>query len=212
MSAENLKLKQELSEAETRTGELQDKNAEFHRDVLYYKNLVAPLRERAKQLYPELETAAALAKLAEDLQAVRSLATQDKYKQLSPARRERLLSGLIAILAEHARPRNIVLGVEQGNSPRMRVADDLKSILTDAGFSVDMRPQQTFRRGVPPDVSIIFNPVNSEFVIQFANAIGTIFINRQFAGIRNEGLPESTLEIELNGDALFTDDGVVTFR
>ncbi len=206
------KLQEKVDRLTEQSTDLKEKSAELHRELPYYKNLVAPLEQRAQQLYPELETAAALAKLADDVQTVRALANQDKYKPLSQKRRAQLESSLRSTFEAQAKAPKIIFGVEQGNSPRLHVGSDLKALLEDAGFTVEFRPQTSFRQGVPLDVTVSFHTSNTELVLQLANAIGTLFINRQFSGIKRDNLSESEIVIELNGDPLFTEEGVVTFR
>jgi len=212
LQSENTRLKNEIAVVERRANDLKDKKDELHRENLYYKNLVAPLQKKAEELYPELESAAALAKLARDLETVRSLATRDVYKPLSQAQRDALVQNLIQIRERYTNPPKLVIAVEQGNSSRMRVGTDLKSFLDSAGFTTGQRPQQTFRTGAPPDVRITFNPANLQLVQELATVIGQGYINKQFSGKKNEKFGKEEIEIEINGDPLFSEAGIVTFR
>lgn len=208
----NSRLINELSQAQAEVTTLRDKKGELHRENLHLKELLDPIRKKAELIYPELETAAAIAKVAQDVQDVRSLATEDRYKQLSPARRDRLVTSLKALLAQQTNPPRIILLVQQGNSARMRVANDLKGMLTAAGFSIDLRPAMIFHEGVPPDVSVSLHPSNTEFVKQLVNLVGTIFINRQFVGRQKDEAPTTEVTIKIIGDPLFSEEGVVSFR
>ena len=209
---ENLQLKTDLSEAQKEIATLRDKKDELHRENLYYKNMIEPLQKKAEELYPELEAAAALAKLSEDLETVRSLATRDVYKPLNQSQRDVLFTNLLEIRKRYTNPPKVVIAIEQGNSSRMRVGSDLKTFLDRAGFTTGQRPQQTFRTGVPPDVRITLNPTNLQFVQELATVIGQSYINKQFSGKKDEKFTKEEIEIEINGDPLFSETGMVTFR
>jgi len=212
LQSDNIQLKKDFAAAERRADDLKDKKDELHRENLHYKLLVAPLQKKAEELYPELESVTALAKLAKDIETVRSLATMDVYKPLSQAQRNALVQNLLQIRERYTNPPKVVVAVEQGNSSRMRVGSDLKSFLDRAGFTTKQRPQQTFRRGAPPDIRVTFNPTNLQLVQELATVITQGYINKQFSGKKNEKFGKEEIEIEINGDPLFSKAGIVTFR
>ena len=212
LQSDNAQLKNDVAAAERRADDLKDKKDELHRENLYYKNLIAPLQKKAEELYPELESATALAKLAKDIETVRSLATRDVYKPLGKTLSDALVQHLTQIRELYTNPPKLVIAVEQGNSTRMRVGSDLKSFLDRAGFITELRPQQTFRKSSPPDVSITFNPINLQLVQKLADVIGQSFINKQFSGTKNEKFGKEEIVIAINGDPLFSEEGIVTFR
>jgi hypothetical protein len=212
LQSENARLQSELAATDRKANDLKDKKDELHRENLYYKTLVTTIQKKAEELYPELESAAALAKLAEDIQTVRSLATKDLYKPLDPSHSDALVQKLAEIRLRYLNPPNLVMAVEQGNSSRMRVASDLKGFFDRAGFTTKIRPQQTFRTGVPPDVRVTLNPANLQFVQELVDAVGQGYINKKIAGAKDDKLGVDEIVIEINGDPLFSDTGIVTFR
>lgn len=212
LQKENTQLKNDLSRAENEIVKLRDKKDELHRENLYYKNIIEPLQKKAEKLYPELEAAVALAKLSEDLETVRSLATRDVYKPLNKSLRDDLVENLIHIYMHYTNPPKFIISVEQGNSSRIHVGSDLTSFLNSAGFTTSPRPKLTGYIGVPSDISIKYNPVNLELVQAFANIVGKFYINKQFDGYKNEKYEKEEIIIEINGEPLFSETGIVTFR
>jgi hypothetical protein len=66
--------------------------------------------------------------------------------------------------------------------------------------------------GTPPDISIEMHPDDMKLAQEFAGIVGTLFINKQFAGIKRNQFSRGHLEITINGDPLFAESGIVTFR
>jgi len=160
-----------------------------------------------------METAAAIAKLGEDLQHVRSLATRDLYKPLVKEQRDKLVIALKKLLSLHSTPPvNVSIVVQQGNSPRLKVANDLKEYLQEAGWNVKLNPVMSFYSGIPPDISIKMHPDDIKLAQDFAGIVGTLFINKQFSGIKRDKFERGHIEITINGDPLFAESGIVTFR
>lgn len=210
---ENAQLKSDLSEAQKEIVTIRDKKDELHRENLHLQELIDPIRKKAELLYPEMETVAAIAKLSEDLQNVRSLATRDVYKPLIKEQRDRLVIALKDLLSAHSTLKvSVSIVVQQGNSPRVKVASDLKDFLEEAGWNAKLNPVMSFYNGIPPDISIEMNPDDLGLAQGFAQIVGTLFINKQFAGIKREKYERGHIEITINGDPLFAESGVVTFR
>ena len=212
LKSDNAQLKNDLVVAERRADDLKDKKDELHRENLHYKSLFAPIQRKAEELYPELESVAALAKLAKDIEAIRSLVTRDDYKPLNKALSDALIQALSKIRVQYENQPKLIIAVEQGNSSRMRVGSDLKSFLDGAGFVTGLRPQQTFHKGVPPDIMITLNPANLQFVQDLAAVISKSYINKHFTGIKNQNYGKEEVVLEINGDPLFSETGIVTFR
>jgi len=213
LQKDNSQLKTDLSEAQNKIASLKDKKDELHRENLYYKNIVEPLQRKAAELYPRLKVDAALEKLSENLATVRSLATRDVYKPLNKSLRDDLVQNLIDIYKHHTNPPKFIISVEQGNSSRMRIGKDLTSFINSAGFTTSQRSKQTLYVGivVPSDITIKYNPLNLKLVQAFANIIGKLYINTQFANNRNEKFDKEEIIIDIKGDPLFSESGIVTF-
>jgi hypothetical protein len=69
-----------------------------------------------------------------------------------------------------------------------------------------------FYKGMPPDISIELHPEDISLVDQLSSIIGTFFINKRFTGIKKHDFSRGHVEITINGDPLFTESGIVTFR
>ena len=213
LKKENKEIRSKLSQAETEISTLRDRKDELHRENIHLKDLIAPIQRRAEQLYPEMETAAAIAKLSEDLELLRSLATKDVYRPLADKNLRQLIVSLEAL--HQAYPSispYFSIGVQQGNSTRHKIADDLKKYLIQAGFSAEVRSQMSFYKGIPPDISIKIHPEDLEFAQKLTGIIGSTFINEQFAGVKSDKIERGHFKITINGEPLFTEAGVVTFR
>jgi hypothetical protein len=107
---------------------------------------------------------------------------------------------------------NVSIVVQQGNSPRVKVANDLKEYLREAGWNVKLNPVMSFYSGISPDISIEMNPDDLILAQGFAQIVGALFINKRFAGIKREKFERGHIKITINGDPLFAESGVVTFR
>lgn len=209
----NERLEGSLVQAQAETTTLRDRKDELHRENLHLKELIDPIQKKAELLYPELETAAAIAKLAVDLQDVRSLATRDVYKPLSPALKDRMIAALRSLQLQNAgQDLSVGITVQPGSSTRDRVARDLSRYLQDAGWKVELQFALRLYTGTAPDVSIEMHPDDTPLAQQLAGVVGSLFINQQFAGIRRENISRGHLEIAVNGDPLFSETGMVTFR
>jgi len=213
LKSANTDLKKKLESTESELAALRDTKNELHRENLHLKELIDPVQRKAEILYPELETAAAMAKLAEDLHEVRSLATRDVYRPLSPDRIAQLTKGLQSINAQAVEfPLTITIVVQQGSSAREKVAADLKRYIQRAGITVKKQSAMLFSTGTLPDISIKMHPEDLTVAEQFASVIGTLFINKQFAGTKKDKFVRGQIEIQISGDPLFTDTGIVTFK
>jgi hypothetical protein len=221
LEAENESLSGKIVELKSRNEELHEENLQN----LHYKNLLDPIRRKAKELYPELETNAAVAMLAEDVKAVqepgtrdRELATRDRepaprdmYKPLSPDVRQRIISELEGIIANYrgAGPK-VKITFDAGSLARLKVAESLYGIFKEAGYRVGEELTITFSRH-SPGVSTFFNPEDSEAAYRIGTAIYG-FINNQFLGIQQAERLRATYEIIIAGEPMFSDDGIVTLR
>ena len=103
LKVENREMKRDLQKAMEEVASLRSRNAELHRENLHYKELLDPIRQKAEQLYPGLETDAALAKLAKDVNTVRKLATRDVYRPLSSELREHIVTDLRAFRSGYSK-------------------------------------------------------------------------------------------------------------
>lgn len=213
LKTDNIDLNKQIRKLETELAQDRDAKAVLHRENLHLKKMIDPVKRKAEILYPELETAAAIAKLAEDLQEVRSLATRDVYRPLSQDRKLRLISGLRSIREHNTEfPLSVTIVVQQGSSARAKVATDLMRYMQDAGVTVKKQSAMVFSSGTLHDLSIKMNPKDIPVAKQFANVIATLFINKQFSGVKKDKFVRGQIEIQICGDPLFTDTGVVTFK
>jgi hypothetical protein len=213
IKSRNESLQNNLDEAKSEISKLRDQKNELHRENLHLKGIMAPIQKKAELLYPELETAAAIAKLAEDLEMVRTLATRDVYKPLEEQKKSRMIAALRILHSQYyPLTPSVTIVFQQSSSARAKVADDLKKYLEESGYPTKVNAAMIFYSEIPPDISIKLNPEDVQLAQGLTGIIGTLFINKQFAGIKRDKFARGHLEITINGDPLFTEDGVVTFR
>jgi len=186
-------------------------NAEPYQENLHCEELLDPIRRKAEQLYPALETDAAVAKLAEDLKTVREPPTGDMYRPLSPDVRERTISELAKIPREYrgASPR-VKITLDAGSLTRLKVAEDLYGILKETGYTLDGELTISLNQH-SPGVLILFNPEDSGVAYRIGTGMYG-FIDNPFSSLEQVERPRTTFEIIIAGDPLFSEDGIVTFR
>ncbi len=218
LEAENESLRGKIVEFRSSIESLREKiaalrlsDAEPYQENLHCEELLDPIRRKAEQLYPALETDAAVAKLAEDMEAIQAPPPRDMYKPLSPDVRERTISELANITRNYraASPR-VKITFDAGSLTRLKVAENLYGIFKEAGFSLDGELTIALNQH-SPGVLILFNPDDSEVAYRIGTGIYG-FINNQFSGVEQEELPRASFEIIIAGDPLFSEDGTVTFR
>ncbi len=193
---------------------LTDRKNELHRENLHLKEMIDPIRKKAELLYPEFETAVAISKLARDIENVRSLATRDVYKPLASDQKKKLIEMLRTLRLQYAPfDLSVTIKLQQGSASRAKVANDLKLYLEEAGFITSFTVVMSFfTGGIPPDISIERHPEDIQLAQQLVDVVGTLFINKRFSGKLRDDISRRHLEIYINGDPLFTESGVVSFR
>jgi hypothetical protein len=98
--------------------------------------MLNPIERKAKEIYPELESAAAVAKLAANLEEIRNLATRTTFKPLSSDLKGRLFDSLTRVQKTH--PTNAItfeVHYLSGSNARSSVAKEFTDILGESGFS-----------------------------------------------------------------------------
>jgi cell division protein FtsB len=210
--AENQQLRTDKDSLAQELDTTRTREAELHRENLHQKELLDPIRRKAEQLYPALETDAAVAKLAEDMKQVRDLATRDLYRPLAPNIRERVVTDL-RTLRERYSEINLKVSVvpDQGIQLRTAVAGELASVLREAGYDATAAEPRATITNSPLPVRITMNPEDLGLAQELSRVIGG-FIDTRFSGITDDKREKGTFIIWIAGDPLFSADGVVTFR
>lgn len=210
----NADLNQKLAQANSEISTLRDRKDELHRENLHLKEINDAIQKTAEQLHPDLDTVAAIAKLAEDLKTVRSLATQDAYKPLAAQKKKELIDKLQALLGQYTSfTHTVTILCQPGNSSRVKVAHDLKQYLEEAGFDVESPAVLGVSMGIRlPNISIQLHPDDGEFSEQFIAAVSPLYIDEKFEVSTKEKISRGCPEVVINGDPIFTELGVVKFR
>ena len=205
-------LEENLAEAESDKSSLRDEKNKLQTENQLLKTIADPVQEMLKQLYPKMKIAAAIAKMAEDVKKVHSLATRDVYKPLAAQKKKEFIGKLQALLGRYTSfTHTVTICCQNGNVTRAKVAYDLKQYLEEAGFEVELSSGM-FSQTVPPsNIWIGIHPDDTEFVNQFIDAVNPLYINEHFQGLTQETISRGCFEITIHGDPLFTELGVVEF-
>lgn len=195
-----------------KNSDLKDEIAKLQNENRHLETMTGPIQEITKRLYPNMETVAAIAKLSEDIENVRSLATRDVHKPLAKDRQEKLIAGLKALRQEYSTiSPSVKIHVQIGSSVRGYVGADLKKYLHQAGWSVDLHHPMLHPYGGTSMV-VRFHPEDEQFLRAFDKIIDPLFIKALFDVYKAEEFNRGHLEITIIGDPLFNDSGVVTFK
>lgn len=208
-------LRKDLNSRESSIVDLRARNAELHRENLHLRALLDPVRIMAQQLYPQMESDAAIAKLAENLEQVRELATSAIYRPLSSERKRALTDELSVLLrVTPPCPKAVKVFYDGGNRNRALIANDLVLLLSKADYSAS-GPQSilslTAGSGVLPPVTIYIHPDDTTNAQGLIAAVNSLF-NTQAHVKRQEKRTKGTADIHIHGEPLFTDDGVMVVR
>ncbi|MHC4475346.1 MAG: hypothetical protein ACYTEL_06865 [Planctomycetota bacterium] len=148
--------------------------------------------------------------LEKKLKETRQLAVRDVYHPLSEGLRGELISALQALRSQYSNPNlKFLITPERGTGVREHIVSELARLLVDSGFKASTTgPEITNLNG---NVVIILNSDDVEFGNKLSEVL-TLFLNTKFVVWDAPDLPKSTLHINIVGDPLFTEDGIVTFR
>ncbi|MEW6442575.1 MAG: hypothetical protein AB1640_16680 [bacterium] len=185
---------------------------------------IKPIVQVATSRYPQLESSAALVRLADEVQALqqrsqmlekqtRELASRDTFRALSEPIREAVQRELRVTLANaQSGLLSVEVQVETGHTGRHRVAAELVEILKGAGLTAK-RPNSsmTFSKGTLPAITIEINPADESLARAIASVLHP-FLQVKFAGKKMDKLERGHVSIHLGGEPVFAEDGSVTFQ
>lgn len=175
------------------------------------QTLLDPIQRKAKELYPELENAAAVAKLASDLDTVRMLALKDIFRSPSPELEAQVDKALGEFKARYAdwKP-SVRVEVESGSTTRRRVAEILGTMLQKhslgafgGGLYVGNAP------GAP--ITLSFGGNDDAYAKAFQQTVSPM-ISGEVVLRRDARMGTNALRLYLNGTPLFGPAGQVVFQ
>lgn len=134
----------------------------------------------------------------------------DAYRRLAPEVRQRVVSSLSRL----HKPTNtsVVVTAQMGNTERLRVAEDLAGILSEAGYSAkcDGTVMMFPGDGKYPSIRINLHPSDSELVQNLVQALGP-FILAEYSGKKKSSLEPGQIRIHILGEPSFAPDGRAIF-
>ena len=212
------------ADAAARAQAAQRDRDEMKLKLVSLETAVKPIVAVATARYPQLESADALTRLADEVQSLqqrseafedrtRELASRDTFRTLSPSIRDNVVRSLRAALASlDSRVFSIEIQVETGHTGRQRMA--LRSSVRVSSKAQELRwknsPEVTLSKGALPAVAIESNPADENIARALASALNP-FLHATFAGQKKENRQRGHLSIALNGEPMFAEDGSVTF-
>jgi len=201
----------EIREATKTIGDLRYENGSLRTSNSTYEVILDPVRKVAHELHPEMEMAAAVGRLADDLQQVRSLATKDLFRPLDQNSRSNLVAALRQVQTAYGTNQiRVTFTVGTGKTARL-LADEWVSILNEAGLSAYCGTfRNMFSTPPPPDVLLRYVAEERSLAETFARAMQGLVLCRFNAspGLSGKGV----LAVEVNGEPLFLPNGRVVFK
>lgn len=232
---ENAEEAKETAEEAARAAEERELKAveareQIKKELEALQEQIKPVVALATAKYPSLDVNSALLNLANDVQKLqkeneelrnqtkelkkqtKDLSDRDYFHSLNSEIRSRVVRNLTNIL-ESYRNRKIQITVicESGNTMRQRVTRQLVGILSESGIETKGPiGTTTFSRGVLPAVRLELNKEDKDIAMQLARALNP-YLNVRFSGKVNNQNEPGKISLEIYGNPLFTEDGVVTF-
>lgn len=161
-------VQQDLTRSQQDVSTVRARNEELHRENLYYKEILDPIQKKANQMYPELETSAALSRLAKNINKVFNLATRDIYRPLDQDLRAKIVSDLEKVAGRFG-PFfvKVVTNYQYGTTNRKELADEIVSVLQSAGISAKTEVLIILYARKPPSIQVQVNPEDVELSESF---------------------------------------------
>lgn len=176
------------------------------------QTLLDPIQRKAKNLYPELENAAAVAKLANDLDTVRVLALKDVFRRPSPEMEARVDKALGEFKARYADWQPAVrVEVESGSIARRRVAEGLGRMLQKHSLGAFASGLLSVGNAPEAPITLSFGANDDSYPKAFQQAISPL-VSGEVALHRDTRMGTNALRLYLNGAPLFGPAGQAVFQ
>lgn len=213
----------EASDAEERESKAIEDRERIKKELDELQEQIKPVIQLATEKYPSLDIEDALAKLAEEVQDLQKqneelqrqtkyLSARDYFHPLNSNTKSIVLERLKQV-KDSLGDREIEISIisEPGNINRQRVAKELVAILKESNFKTSGPAQaMVFSKSVLPPVRISINRSDADIARGLSFALNP-FLNVKFSGkVKNDYTP-GKINIEIYGNPIFKEDGVVTF-
>ncbi|MCP5060272.1 MAG: hypothetical protein GY937_26530 [bacterium] len=146
---------------------------------------------------------------------LQALESRPFYRPLDPELRESLVGQLRGLTTQSRYRRfTIRISVNAGSAPRLEFAQQIASILRDAGFPSSVSVMMIIPSNPPTplrNISIAPNPNDIEPARAIAESLRGL-VHGGIPVISEPERPRGVLRISLNGDPLFSPEGRVRFR
>jgi prefoldin subunit 5 len=197
---------------------------ELKQEIVKLRSRIDPFLSLATARYPSIDPEKALERLAQDIKELKQrseqldartqrLAERDFFRPLGSNPRQLVVANLKRVFARFPGPKiSVSVSVEIGHSGRQTVAKELVDILQEGGAQVSgPLPVMTFAKGVLPAVIIKMNPADEDVARALAEVLNP-FVKTVFSGTKKADIEVGKISVNLHGEPLFDENGVVTFR
>ena len=201
-----------LEKKDEEIASLRHENQKLYATNLHLQEMVAPLERKARELYPNLESSAAIAELARSINVVRELATRNEFRAVNDDLRRRLENSLKDLVATSPNSQlRVIIRGREGDTNRQLLADGLVKILQAAGISAEVG-RFTVPIGVQEPMLIYCSPEETLLAETLVKALGPALRNPKVSGKPRSIQKPGEFEIYLNGIPEFSPDGSVLLR
>ena len=214
-SRENTSLKHDLSSEERTLAALRHENQILAAENNRWKLLMDPVERKAKEIYPELESSAAIAKLAKDLEDTRNLATRAEFKPLTPQLKAQVVSRLKGVQeAFRAEKITFVVSYQHGSLGRSKLAQELTSLMEESGVPVRLEGSAQYRvESFDTPVRVLINlSGGGEKLYRATEQAISRFLTSGLVALGNPTSATNEIVVQIMGTPAFLPDGSVIFE
>ena len=192
---------------------LQQDNAQLREAMLATKNALAPFERKANELYPDLGTPEAMARLVKELDDVSQLSLRHVFRSLNPDVHRELIGRLQGVGERyHGLSPSVLVKFQLGDDNRERVANELVKLLELTGIEADVTPTTVTPTDQRlPSVILICQRDTVPFAEDLMKALTPLFSTPMTGQIQN-GMPTGKLHLQFYGTPRFLRNGTIRFE
>lgn len=207
--AQRLTVSRLRHEAET----LRQDNAQLRQALLSTKNALALFERKANELYPDLNTPEAMARLVSELEEMSRLSLRTVFRSLNADLHRELVSRLRGVGERYqGLSPTVLVKFQQGDGNLDRVANELVKLLELTGIEADMTPTTaTSTDRQLASVVLICQRDTVPFAEGLMKALTPLF-STPMTGQIQHGMPTGKLHLQFYGTPQFLRNGTIRFE
>ena len=180
-----------------------------------WKLLMDPIERKAKEIYPELESSAAIAKLAKDLEDTRNLATRAEFKPLTQQLKAEVVNRLKTVQEGFAAEKiTFVVSYLHGSIAREKLAQELTSLMEESGMQVKFDGSKQYMvESFETPVRVFLNlSGGGEKLYRGTEQAISRFLTSGLVPLGNPSGATNEIVVQIMGTPAFLPDGSVIFE